>query len=237
VSFRPILAIWIRTRPPEKTLFPTVSPLVVAAGAVLAALIAGFFSYVNLVSAKESKVSEFRLKWIDGLREEISRFAAAVHELVRLSAIKQNLELKDYVQATSEPFRLARESITAIQLRLNPKCVTEDPDSPEAKLMNEINRMREAFLSSKYSLVVEGIDQVRILAAPLLKREWERVKTGESGYRRARTAAVVLLIAGILFIAFATYRVSRSEGPEQVPPSTGNQPVPKAEDRRPAGDT
>ncbi len=186
----------------------TVSPIVVVIGAVLAALIAGFFSFVNLVSAKESKVSEFRLSWIDGLREEIARFTASVHELVRIHEHKDELEVKDWLEITADPFRYARESLTAIQLRLNPKDVEKNPTSSEAKLMRQIQLIREAFLKDDYQYVVNGVDQVRILAAPLLKREWERVKVGELAFRRARSAAIFLLFLGMAFIAFAGYRAT-----------------------------
>lgn len=43
----------------------------IALGVIVAALVAGFFSFLSLVSAKENKVSEFRLTWLNGLRNEI----------------------------------------------------------------------------------------------------------------------------------------------------------------------
>jgi hypothetical protein len=191
-----------------------VSPIVIAIGAVLAALIAGFFSFVSLVSAKESKVSEFRLSWIDGLREEIARFTASIHELVRLKGHMHDLTAKEWLDATAEPYRNARESLTAIQLRLNPKHVDEQPNSSEAKLMRQIQLMREAFLKAEYDQVVDGVDQVRVLAAPLLKNEWERVKVGELAFRRVRLAAALLLLVGLSLLALAGYRLTLGPQPE-----------------------
>jgi len=206
-----------------------ISPIVIAIGAVLAALIAGFFSFVNLVSAKESKVSEFRLGWIDGLREEIARFTASVHELVRMHALKDDLTAKEWLDVTSEPYRHARESLTAIQLRLNPKQVEEEPNSLEAKLMSQIQLMRDAFLKADYDQVVNGVDQVRVLAAPLLKKEWMRVKVGELSFRRVRLAAMLLLLVGLSLLAFSGYRLTL--GPELktqvLPPSAPLPVVPK----------
>ena len=43
----------------------------IAFGVVSAAIIAGVFSYINLVSVKESKVSEFRQNWIKRKRGRI----------------------------------------------------------------------------------------------------------------------------------------------------------------------
>ncbi len=194
-----------------------VSPFVIAIGAILAALIAGFFSFVNLVSAKESKVSEFRLSWIDGLRDEIARFTASVHELVRMHGHKGDLTPKEWLDATAEPYRNARESLTAIQLRLNPRQVEEQPDSSEAKLMRQIQLMRNAFLKEDYEQVVNGVDQVRLLAAPLLKLEWERVKVGELAFRRVRIAAMLLLLVGLSLLALAGYRLTLGPEPEAQP--------------------
>ena len=53
-----------------------------ALGAIFAALIAGFFSYLNLIISKESKISEFRQDWVDHLRTEIGNYAASVNAFI-----------------------------------------------------------------------------------------------------------------------------------------------------------
>jgi len=45
---------------------------IIVFGTVLAALIAGVFSYFNLVNSKEQKVSEFRQAWNNSLRSGLS---------------------------------------------------------------------------------------------------------------------------------------------------------------------
>ena len=58
--------------------------LFVAVGAIIAALIAGAFSYFNLVSSKEAKVSEFRQEWINALRSEISMYVSCIQTATAL---------------------------------------------------------------------------------------------------------------------------------------------------------
>lgn len=174
----------------------------VAFGAVSAAVIAGFFSFVNLISAKENKVSEFRQSWIDGLRMEVSQFAAAIHDLARLKSVEKNNDLttKEYHELAAEPYKIARESLAAIQLRLNPEHIKDKPDGLEAALMNAVRNAREKFNKGDYAVVVDACNTVRDAAAPLLKFEWERVKLGEPGYRRIRTAAWIIVSIGIVFV-------------------------------------
>ena len=61
-------------------------------GVITAALIAGFFSLLNLIVSKEQKVSEFRQQWIDSLRQELADHIAAT---VSLSSICENGEHLD----------------------------------------------------------------------------------------------------------------------------------------------
>lgn len=61
----------------------------IAAGAVLAAVIAGAFSSLSLVMSKEQKVSEFRQDWINSLREDICKFVSAI---VHLSAVYEGIK-------------------------------------------------------------------------------------------------------------------------------------------------
>jgi hypothetical protein len=46
--------------------------------AIIAAIVAGLFSLLGLLIAKENKISDFRQAWLDSLRNEIADFASAV---------------------------------------------------------------------------------------------------------------------------------------------------------------
>ena len=47
------------------------------AGAVIAAFITGLISLVNMLIAKDQKITEFRQAWIDSLRAEVAKFIAS----------------------------------------------------------------------------------------------------------------------------------------------------------------
>lgn len=175
----------------------------VALGAVLAALVAGFFSFLNLVSAKENKVSEFRLSWIDGLRNDISTHTAAVQALARIESFKTVGfdSPKDWFVTSEDTYRNAVESLTNIALRLNPKHAEENPSSQEAILMGAIHQSRALFNQGKVIEALDSCADIRKAAAPLLKAEWERVKNGEPGYQEIRKKAYRTIKIGIIFVA------------------------------------
>ncbi len=179
--------------------------LYVAFGAVAAALVAGFFSFLNMVSAKENKVSEFRQGWIDGLRNEIATYQAALGSLIRFRSI-ENLygEQKEWYEKSEKVYRDVSESLTKIQLRLNPYAITSYPNSHEAKLLAVVLGAKDLLNDEKYEEALEKTIEIRSIAAPFLKEEWERVKVGEMRYRNIRDSAQATIQRGIVFLAVLT---------------------------------
>ena len=185
------------------------NPIYVVIGATLAALIAGFFSYVNLVSAKENKVSEFRLAWIDGLREEVASYTAAVQDLARIERVRvewthedfgdksiEEREMNWFVE-TRESYVTAVSTLAKIQLRFNPRHVAKKADGPEANLMKALESARSAFNDARYDAAMEASSAIRLAAAPLLKSTWDDVKNGELRYQRVRNAAQRVILGGV----------------------------------------
>lgn len=184
----------------------------IALGVIVAALVAGFFSFLSLVSAKENKVSEFRLTWLNGLRNEIATFTAAVQELTRIESLRQGLEADDLSEKSFEEMEIAWlhesrsaykdaiESLSSIQMRLNPKHVKEHPESPEAKLMECIATARTTFNEGNFEAAGDCCNDIRDAAAPLLKSTWDLVKLGEPRYRQIRLIAQAAIIAGIAIV-------------------------------------
>lgn len=193
----------------------------VAFGVIVAGLLAGFFSFLNLVSAKENKVSEFRLAWLDGLREEIADYTSAVRELVRVADAnlyalqdgekKTQHELwRERHSETRDAYNTVVSSLSKIQMRLNPKHISDNPEGDEAKLMKNILYTRQLFNDRRYGEAARFTDDIREAATPLLKSTWDLVKNGEAGYQRIRNIAsnVMLygsIVIGILFIALCIF--------------------------------
>lgn len=62
-------------------MFDYPAPIYIASGTIIAAFISGLISFVRLVLVKDQDVSKVRRKWIDELREELSRFMSAAGQM------------------------------------------------------------------------------------------------------------------------------------------------------------
>lgn len=183
----------------------------VAFGAVLAALIAGAFSYFNLISAKESKVSEFRQAWIDALRSEITTYISRVAAVNTLGAyIHENLDLehKYNIELIQERSRLYEEALAAyhaIHLRVNKQETNDD-----ARVLNDgfLHALENAHVWYKMGLsevLEDNLTSLSEAAAPLLKHEWKRVKRGEPNYRYSKWGAFGIACASLILLAVVYY--------------------------------
>lgn len=171
----------------------------IAIGALGAAIIGALISFVGLIVAKESKVSEFRQAWIDALRGELSTFLSNVNAVVDA----QHLTFKTSNERfeTLQPyFSKLNESYYLVALRLNSN---EEPAKKLKACMIDISGMAkgEAINLSTFDAArVEFINS----SNRLLKNEWSRVKQGEPVFQATKwvaAGAVFLLIAAASFIA------------------------------------
>ena len=184
------------------------APSVIAIATIVAALITGALSFVNLTLTKEQKTSEFRQAWIDGLRSDLSSFFAAVRTVARAeSAFYETGErYKDQnfpwssVQVAGQR-QMASEMLYRIKMRLNP----EEPKHIELlRLLNaaldEQAKIKKPTPSSAATVV--ALDAAADYARPVLKVEWDRVKMGELSFRIARNwVAPVIVVFCFIFIA------------------------------------
>lgn len=194
-------------------------PLVVALGAVIAALIAGAFSYFNLISSKESKVSEFRQEWINALRQEISVYVSRTLTHARLgSYIASFPDTSDSsrVDLMREYSRLQEEALTSyhsIHLRINSTEIDELAKKLNDDLLNALNTAAHIHADGPSVELEKSLQTLIRKAEPLLKHEWRRVKSGEPAYRSAKFIAVLVMcvalvigLAGIGVIALNTIK-------------------------------
>jgi hypothetical protein len=175
---------------------------IIVFGTVFAALIAGVFSYFNLVNSKEEKVSEFRQAWIDSLRSELSLLVSSVTYISfyyqsTLEPKTQDIEesYKDYIAACS-----------GLITRLN----AQDPDIQTKHInslfLGTLDELRDSFNNQRYSEVRVLSNHLVKNSKPILKAEWERVKEGEKGYRKNKAIALSLCFSGLLAtIGFVKY--------------------------------
>ncbi len=188
---------------------------ILAVATVVASLITGMIALVNLTLSKEQKVSEFRQDWIDGLRDDLAKFASLIRFLA--AAAQSSAMFVPEVSQQNFPrtpeqiaqFRaLAGECLSRIELRLNPD---------EADHVELLRLLRRAAVASAPkgpaffpdSEALTALSAAMDFARPVLKSEWNRVKAGEPIFRRLRVwvlpAILVLSLALGGFLPFGSF--------------------------------
>ena len=191
---------------------------IVAIATLVAALITGAISFVNLTLTKEQKTSEFRQAWIDSLREDLALFLGAARAFARaVEAVhtfgpdyKEKVTLPISDEKISDLRYQAAEAFCKIKLRLNP----DEPEHEELIRLLEHAIAQQNTMSvgkSDFNATLQAIETATEYARPLLKKEWERVKKGELAFRIARNwlAPIIVLLsfAFVIFVWNGTFKL------------------------------
>lgn len=174
--------------------------VLVLVGAITAALIAGIVSLVNMMIAKDQKITEFRQAWIDSLREEVARMVAHATmlpfagRLIEYADSKSKAGPEAVAAQVDRMLNLAKEkkelmdAYNKILLFLNP--------NENKALVAKLAALAAvgAIASDTGQSKIEGM-AVDALAETqrTLKKEWERVKKGEWVYRLTKYGIVILV--------------------------------------------
>lgn len=183
---------------PTNTLIPI--------GVVLAALVTGAFSFINLVLSKEHQISQLRQQWIDSLREDISKYIAslvAIEEIYWAMKEKHGDDL-DVLSRTIETKELHTDIATAssnILMRLNPI----DKSEHQRTLRHLLLKAKSLGGDGNWDEAVELIDGIRESAQKTLKEEWEIVKRGEPSFVNSKRIALVVLVVTVISGAVVVY--------------------------------
>lgn len=179
---------------------PQIPPaLYVPLGAVTAAIIAGLFSYLALIIAKEQKISDFRQAWIDGLRNELADFSASVRLIQFTLSVEGDKTGKQ--EAVAGAVEKSVVSASRIFLRLHPH---GPQNTRSAELITAIEATQTELSNSRWAGAGDSLSEVRAKGQALLKHEWERVKLGEKTYVWSkRLLGSSLLIGMFVLIAIA----------------------------------
>ena len=180
----------------------------IALGTLIAAFITGAVSLVNLVISKEQKISELRQVWINDLRNEISEFIGLANSLyvswviIIEDAVHEEDNAIQYLKENKESIRKIDALAHRIKLRLNPNEYQElikTIDDIESHYSSQEGLSSSGDIHSKFKCLH---DQTQVV----LKTEWERVKSGESGYillkRTALSVVTATILIGVLWYIF-----------------------------------
>jgi hypothetical protein len=167
-------------------------------GTVIAGLVAALASLLGLVISKESKVSEFRQKWIDELRKDTASFLSLAGDYAA-----------DRMLGQSKSTEKINQKAAMIRLRLNLK------EKDHRELLESIQSLRDraaqqqptqstaALQAAQQAFGVAVADSADI-AARILKREWNVVKRGELVYKTT-LGFVSIVTLGLFYTAIAHY--------------------------------
>jgi hypothetical protein len=179
-----------------------------AIGAMVAACIGGFISFVGLVISKEMKTSDFRQAWIDALREDIAQMLAHAN-LVRAVLVTHPTKDLERFAALSEPFAQLAQSNYLIRLRLNAK------ERSSNALLTEIDELRSLMIDQEPINIDKCVAcEKKILASAreILKTEWTRVKDGERVFRWTKRAVMALVLGGLALMIYVGWVVAHTSG-------------------------
>ena len=172
----------------------------IAIGAISAAIIASFFSFLGLIIAKEQKTSEFRQAWIDSLRNEISQLIASANA-IHVAMTSQRLEsVTSAWNVVRDDFVAINEAAARIRLRLNPN---EELSKAVLAKIEEIEGLLAPRKLPDYTELNQKEKELVSQASALLKEEWRRVKKGEPTFRVAKWGVVVAMLLLVAVVTFS----------------------------------
>jgi hypothetical protein len=169
-------------------------------GTILTSVIAASAATIGVVVTKDSNISEFRQKWIDALRADVSKLCsvslALYHANVKYSLRDRvdGLILRDSNVLVDE----ANDLSNRIRLRLDPK------KPKQARLVDATRRLAGLCSSAQegFDTTEREVQHVLDDALVVIEDAWEDVKRGEPRFRWAFRIALSALVLS-LFVAVA----------------------------------
>ncbi len=185
---------------------------VILLGAMFAALVAGFFAFMNLVALKENKVSEFRQDWINSLRDSISCYISSLTYLSTLYMHhgEKNVDKKDkfdMARDIEEIYLKVNESYNDIVFRINENEKSKKGKRVNNEFLTALRKTREHHNKSQFTEARIACHDLRDKAKPLLKFEWKRVKNGELNYRISKYFSILVLLIGVISASLNAYLI------------------------------
>jgi hypothetical protein len=143
----------------------------VGSGSITAAIIfAAIISIATLIVGRGSKISELRQSWINDQRADFGKWAAAAFALARSQT------------ATSRAADLNTLEEAAFRIRLG-----ENPKKKEwAPVIDKMDAVRVRLLGAAAGTTIDIFGELKDigdLAQLRLKKDWNKVRAGEWGYR------------------------------------------------------
>lgn len=165
-------------------------------GSIGAALIAALATYVVTVLAKENKTSEFRQAWIESLRNDVSEMLGEFNVLegVYDATVDRSLDAKAGQKQADEFWKTHHKEYAKIDLLCNRIVLRLNPVEHQG-LIEKIRNLEGSVGKGQKSSAAMSKDIV-VEFSRVLKVEWNRVKDGETVFRRMKSRAIIALVLG-----------------------------------------
>lgn len=197
--------------------------LILAFGAIAAALIAGCFTFMALINLKEQKTSEFRQDWINALRKEISELVSSVYSLEFYYQYGAKNSDPDFIKWIRETNQVYNQASSSILLRINQQEKEEPLKSINEKFLTKLTAVLQAVSSQDYCAAAVNCNAIIEESKPLLKEEWKRVKAGERPFRISKWIAGLVFAVGIIFSIFVGLKIFTYEPDKDKDKTTFNK--------------
>jgi hypothetical protein len=179
-----------------------------AVGVIVAAIIAGLVAFFSLIISKEQTVSNFRQQWIDELRKDIAAVASCVSSIhgESIAKHKDDQVLWDRVKTDFTRFK---EVIVRIRLRLNPH-EKRKIEGPATKAVLGVLTELEAIFGSatpQFHKLEALLATLVTNANVILKKNWQRVRSGERIYQVTKWLTLSLTVAVVIAWLLHVFKV------------------------------
>jgi len=184
-----------------------IAALIVAVGALVAAVIGGFVAFISLIVNKEQSVSAFRQAGIDALRNDISTLVAHVTGAHGTSITQKNYTEQQLWDRIKKDFVGMHETVVRIRLRLNPTESRKEEKKETKNLFDALDVIVKVFESDTPNWVTlrEHTGSLVSNSQKILKANWDRVRKGEPTY--VITKWITLIAAILILVGSFTYIV------------------------------
>jgi hypothetical protein len=189
----------------------TSGSMLVMIGSVVAALIAGSFSYVTLISTKEQNVSQMRSQWIEGITEDLAKLFSEIELLIRLVEVELPVEgqplarqhLKVFRNRHKENYERMNEAFALVRLRLD--------SSKHQDILHALGELHRLFYGDCHNTpeIMKTLDVLTAKTQIIAQDVWKTIRTGDTQYRRL--SAFIIVIVAALVLALITFLYIHSQ--------------------------
>lgn len=188
---------------------------------VIVAIVSIFFALIGVMITRENKVSEFRQKGIDELREEINLFVAHSTIVLIISSDMAYVlfeKVSDEKPETKEVYRREKnkelnehyltttKTATSIRLRVNDTKLLSQLDKLQnsfTSLVTYIYQQDTTILRQEMQKVALELNEFIAMSKIFLESEWKKVEEGEKVFSSTTKWIKYLLGFAVVIVVFS----------------------------------